>query len=293
MMLSAAREGADRSGFRRRKSLVATLAFLLLLPFSPSSARPGQPTLAAEERGKGQPTLVLIHSLGQDRGIWNRVAARLEGRYRLLLVDLPGHGQSAPIPTVSVKAVAEVLDRTLKERKVKQALLVGHSYGGLVALEEAAKHPDRAAGVVSIEIATYSDADSERIANLEEIIAKRYAIFLHAVFEPMTRDSSQVDSVVATAGSVPRDVLVAYFRDVWRADLRSDLRTLKAPVLVVASDASWPVAESWTSARKRLGYETAGPAIGRRIVGSAHLIQLDEPDSLAAAISDFAETLKK
>jgi pimeloyl-ACP methyl ester carboxylesterase len=272
----------------------ATLLLTLLLgSFAPSTARPGQPPLAAEERGGGKPTLVLIHGLGQDRDVWDRLVSRLQGRYRLLLVDLPGHGQSASIPSVSVSAVADVLDRTLKERKVKQALLVGHSYGGLVALAEAAKHPERAAGVVSIDIATYSDADSERVANLEMVIKERYPLFIRGVFETMTHDSSEVDSVIEKAGRVPRDVLAGYFRDAWRTDLRPSIRILKIPILVVATDATWPAVESWTSARKRLGYETAGPAVGRRIWGSAHLIQLDQPDTLAAVIADFAETLKK
>lgn len=272
----------------------ATLLFVLLLgAFAPGTARPGQPPLAAEERGSGRPTLVLIHGLGQDRNVWDRLALRLQSRYRLLLVDLPGHGQSASIPSVSVSAVADVLDRTLKERKVKQAILVGHSYGALVALAEAAKHPDRAAGVVSIDIATHAAIDSERVANLEMIIKQRYPFFVRGVFEPMTHDSSEVDSVVEKADRVPRDVLVSYFRDAWRTDLRPNIRTLKTPILVVATDATWPAGESWTSARKRLGYETAGPAAGRRIWGSAHLVQLDQPDTLAAAIADFARTLKK
>jgi pimeloyl-ACP methyl ester carboxylesterase len=271
----------------------ALLLTLLLLPFAPSTTGAGAPPLAAVERGSGKPMVVLIHGLGQDREVWDRVAARLEGRYRLLLVDLPGHGASASIANVSVDAVADVLDRTLKERKVKQALLVGHSYGGLVALAEAARHPDRAAGVVSIDIATYVEIDSGRVANLEQIIAQRYPLFLRGVYEPMTHDSSQVEPVIAKAAKVPREVLTEYFRDAWRVNLRPSIRTLKAPVLVVATDATWPGAESWTSARKRLGYETAGPAIGRRIWGSGHLVQLDQPDTLAAAISEFAETLKK
>jgi len=274
--------------------LGATLCLAVLLgPLLPATARPGQPALAAVERGSGKLTLVLIHGLGQDRNTWNRLASRLEGRFRLLLVDLPGHGLSPAIPAVSVDAVSEVLDRTLKERKVKQAVLVGHSYGGLVALQEAAKHPERAAGVVSIDIATYSDTDSERVANLETIIDQRYPLFVRGVFETMTRDSSEIDSVVAKAEMVPRDVLVEYFRDAWRVNLRPKIQSLKSPVLVVATDTTWPPAESWTSARKRLGYETAGPALGRRVWGSAHLVQLDQPDTLAAAIAEFAETLRK
>ena len=283
----------NRSPLRPWRALGAALLALLLGPFLPSTALPGPPPLAVAERGSGKPTLVLIHSLGQDRTVWNRLASRLEGRYKLLLVDLPGHGQSASIPNVSVASVTEALDRTLRERKVKQALLVGHSYGGLVALEEAAKHPDRAVGVVTIETETYAEVDSERVANLEQIMTQRYPLFLRGVFEPMTRDSSQIDSVIAKAGMVPRDVLVEYFRDAWRADVRPSIRTLKAPIMVVSIDTTWPPQESWTSARKRFGYETAGPAIGHRIWGSAHLVQLDQPDSLAAAISDFAETLKK
>jgi len=284
----------DRSPLRRGRVLGAALLLLVLVgPFLPSTARPGPPALAVGERGSGRRTLVLIHSLGQDGAVWNRLASRLEGRYRLLIVDLPGHGRSASIADVSVASVAEALERTLKERKVKQALLVGHSYGGLVALEEAAKHPDRAAGIVTIEAETYANVDSERVANIEQIMAQRYPLFLRGVFEPMTLDSSQVDSVVAKAGLVPRDVLVEYFRDAWRADIRPSIRTLKAPILVVTLDTTWPPQESWTSARKRLGYDTAGPAIGRRIWGSGHLIQIDQPDTLAAAISDFAETLKK
>ena len=285
---------ANRPSLRRRAVLGASLCLPLLLgPLVPSTARPGQPTLAAAERGNGKPTLVLIHGLGQDRDTWSRLAPRLEGRYRLLLVDLPGHGQSVAIPAVSVDAVAEALDRTLKERKVKQAVLVGQSYGGLVALQEASKHPERAAGVISIDIATYVEIDSERVASLEEIIEQRYPLFVRGVFEKMTRDSSQVDSVIAKANLVPRDVLAGYFRDAWRVNLRPTIRRLKSPVLVVATEYTWPEAESWTSARKRLGYETAGPAVGRRILGSGHMIQLDQPDSLAAAISEFVERLRK
>ncbi|HKW50494.1 MAG TPA: alpha/beta hydrolase [Candidatus Eisenbacteria bacterium] len=284
----------DRTQPQRGRVLGAALLLVAIAgPFFPSTARPGPPPLAAGVRGSGNPTLVLIHSLGQDRTVWNRLASRLEGRYRLVIVDLPGHGRSASIPDVSVASVTEALDRTLRERKVKQALLVGHSYGGLVALEEAAKHPDRAAGVVTIETETYANVDSERVANLEQIMAQRYPLFIRGVFESMTRDSSEVDSVVAKAGLVPRDVLAEYFRDAWRADIRPSIRSLKAPIMVVAIDTTWPPQESWTSARKRFGYETAGPAIGRRIWGAAHLVQLDQPDTLAAAISEFAETLKK
>jgi pimeloyl-ACP methyl ester carboxylesterase len=276
-----------------RRHAVAILAAISAAVFVSGIAQSNPPTLSIVERGKGDPALVLIHGLGQDRGVWDRVSSKLAGRHRLILVDLPGHGSSAAISPITLAAVADELDRSLKAQKVKKAILVGHSYGGLVALQEAASHPDRTLGVVSIDLATYTQLDSSRVANLEMILKQRYLLFVQGVFEPMVRDSSQVDSVLAKAERVSPDVMAAYFRDAWHVDLRPEIKTLKTPVLLVATDVTWPAAESWSSARKRLGYETAGRSDGHRIWESGHLIPLDQPDSLAAAIEDFASSFSK
>ncbi len=277
----------------RRRHAVGILAIISAAVLVSGIAVSAPPTLSVVERGKGDPALVLIHGLGQDHSVWDRVSSKLSGRHRVILVDLPAHGSSAAISPITLAAVADALDRSLKAQKVKKAVLVGHSYGGLVALQEAASHPDRALGVVSIDLATYTNLDSSRVANLEMLIKQRYLLFIQGVFEPMVRDSSQIDSVLAKAERVPHDAMAEYFRDAWRVDLRPEIKTLKTPVLVVATDATWPPAESWSSARKRLGYETAGRADGRRIWESGHLIPLDQPDSLAAAIENFASSLSK
>jgi pimeloyl-ACP methyl ester carboxylesterase len=261
--------------------------------FAADPARSDHPGLAFETHGKGEPTLVLIHGLGMDRGEWDRVAPLLGKRHKLFSVDLPGHGASAPLTKVSVAAVALELDRTLRREKIKNPVLVGHSYGALVALEEAAANPGRVRGVVAIDLGTYVNADSERIANLVDLMDRRYPLFIQGVFESMVRDSSQLDSVFAKAARVPRSVMSEYFHDVWRTDLRSRVQSLKTPVLLVATDTTWPAKESWETAQARLGYQTAGRVSGRRVFGSGHLVSLDQPDTLAAAILDFTSSLKK
>jgi pimeloyl-ACP methyl ester carboxylesterase len=268
-------------------------ALLLPILLIPCLARSGQPPLAISERGRGDPAIVLIHGLGEDGHLWDRVAPTLWQRHRLVIVDLPGHGRSAPLSSASVSAVSEALDRTLQDRKVKGALLVGHSYGGLVALEEAGAHPERAAGVVSIDLATYVPVDSEQIASLDQILTQRYTVFVDGIFRKMTRDSTQIDSVVAKAFRVPQPVLSDYFRNYWRTDLRPVIRQMKTPILVVVTANTWPPQESWASARERLGFETAGAAVGRRISNSGHLIPIDQPDTLVTAIEEFASGLKR
>jgi len=275
----------------RRVSIGLALVLGTLLSLAPV-ASPDYPGLAFSSSGQGEPTLVLIHGAGQDRHMWDRVTPLLEAQHRVVRVDLPGHGESPQVTPFSLKEVTAALDRTLDRQKVKKAVLVGQSYGAYVALEEAASHPSRASGLVPIDLPTYIQADSERIGNLEMLLRDRYPLFVAGVFQQMTKDSSQVDSVVAKAEAVPRDVMSAYFRETWKMDLRPRVKKLKQPIMVVLTDETWSAAESWSSARKRLGYETAGPAIGERFYGSGHLVPLDQPDSLAAAILRFTATLR-
>ena len=288
-MIRPSRSHARRSILVAMSSAVLALGVAFLAP----AARSDHPGLAFTTHGSGEPTLVLIHGLGMDRSAWDRVVPALAARHKVVTVDLPGHGASAPLARVSVRSVAEELERTLRRGKVKNPVLVGHSYGGLVALEAAASNPSRVKGVVSIDLATYVEIDSERVANLVDLIDNRYPLFIQGVFPPMVRDSTQVDSVVAKATRVPRGTMADYFRDAWYTDLRPRIKSLKVPVLFVATDATWSEAESWASARKRLGYETAGAVVGRRITGSGHMVPLDRPDTLAVAILEFTSTLKK
>lgn len=267
------------------------ILLLFLSALVPAVGGGGDAPLASDVRGKGEPTVVLIHGLGQDWWIWDRVAAGLATKHRVLRVDLPGHGQSPATKKIGIDAAAEALERTLQQRKVKNAVLVGHSYGGLVALAEAAARPERAAGLVVIDIPSSVRTDSASVATLEDLLENRYPLFLRGVFAAMTVQDTLADTLIAMANRVPREVLSSYFREAWNLDLRPRVAKIRAPILFVATAETWPWGESWTSARKRLGYESAGPAIGRRIDPSGHLIPLDQPDTLATAIAEFSATL--
>jgi pimeloyl-ACP methyl ester carboxylesterase len=253
------------------------------------AAAAGAGRLASNELGKGSPAIVLVHSIGGDRSDWARVAPILASHHRVILVDLPGHGQSPPPegePTV--EAAAAALGRTLAERRVEHAVLVGHSYGALVALQAALDQPKRAAAVVVVDASSFSSADSDRVAAATQVLRERYSVFLSAVYSTMSRDEARGESLMVRAMRVPQPVLTGYFLDAWREDLRPRLRALKTPVHVIATEGMWPAGESWSSARIRLGYETAGTAEGHRVSGSGHAVAADQPDSLAAIIESIA-----
>lgn len=92
----------------------------------------------------GRPTLVLIHGAGHDHSVWT-----LQSRYfathgwNVLVPDLPGHGQSEGPQRESIGELADWVAALLDAAGTASTLLAGHSMGSLVALETAARFPDK------------------------------------------------------------------------------------------------------------------------------------------------------
>jgi pimeloyl-ACP methyl ester carboxylesterase len=98
--------------------------------------------LAIEDTGRGEP-LVLIHGLATTRRIWGLVAPILAHSRRVVTLDVPGFGESAPAgPGFELEAVAQRIARGLAARGVRAPFdLVGHSLGAGVAVTLAATRP--------------------------------------------------------------------------------------------------------------------------------------------------------
>lgn len=103
---------------------------------------------AAHEFDAEKPTVAFIHGAGLDHS-WFALQSRYFGYHgcNVLALDLPGHGRSAGPPLPSVEAMAAWIFEVMNSLKIGTAALVGHSMGSLVALECAARQPDRVARI--------------------------------------------------------------------------------------------------------------------------------------------------
>src|SRR5437588_11049604 len=93
--------------------------------------------LAFERIGSGPP-LVLLHGVGHRRQAWYPVLDRLTERREVVLVDLPGHGESDPfVPNGRpvVAALADELTAFLSQQDLPRPHIAGNSLGGRIALE--------------------------------------------------------------------------------------------------------------------------------------------------------------
>ncbi len=109
--------------------------------------------LAYQQWGEG-PDVVLLHGLATNRAFWfaSHAPALVEAGFRVTLFDLRGHGYSTMSTTgYSATALARDLGDLMDGLKINQAHLIGHSYGGGVALEFAVEHPDRVHSLVILD----------------------------------------------------------------------------------------------------------------------------------------------
>jgi pimeloyl-ACP methyl ester carboxylesterase len=97
------------------------------------------------------PAVVFIHGALHDHSAWTLLSRWCAHHgHAVLALDLPGHGRSAGPPLPSVEAIADWVLALLDAAGAKRATLVGHSMGSLIALEAAARAPDRVAGLVML-----------------------------------------------------------------------------------------------------------------------------------------------
>ena len=133
-----------------------------------------------------QPVVVFVHGAEHDHSVWALQSRYLAHHGRAVLaVDLPGHGRSQGPALESVEALADWSVALLDAADVKQAALVGHSMGSLVAVECAARYPERVTRIALIGTAfpmRVSDELLEATRSNEPLAQDMVNIWSHAAY---------------------------------------------------------------------------------------------------------------
>lgn len=130
-----------------------------------------------QRMGRG-PAVVMIHGLllGNIASWYFGVASQLAAKHDVLLYDLRGHGLSSMSPQgYDLKTMADDLEVLLAAQDLHEVSLIGHSYGAIIALQFALRHPERVARLVCIEgplpLARGLEMDEFRNADPETMLA--------------------------------------------------------------------------------------------------------------------------
>lgn len=148
-----------------------------------------------EERGAGDPALVLVHGWANTRAIWGVHPETLARSHRVVALDLAGHGLSGTNRTDwTMDAFGEDVVAVVDQLELDDVVLVGFSMGGPVVLEAAERLGDRVAGVVFVDVlqdpdVAPADGEAEQVAAMMRANWRDTAFIRAFGFTPDAPDS--------------------------------------------------------------------------------------------------------
>ena len=254
--------------------------------------------LAHDGVGEGALAVALLHGVGGGRRIWGTEAggtaqALAAAGCRVIALDLPGYGDS-PLPAeLSTAAMADAVVDTLRALDARPAVLLGHSMGGMVAQEIAARDPDAVRALV---LACTSPAFGkpggdwqqgflrDRLAPLDAGLGMAaLARQLVAGMVSPQADAAAVEAGAACMARVPEATYRAALQAIVGFDRREALPHITVPTLCLAAEHD-RTAPPEVMARMAARIPGASLAV---LPGAGHLANVEQPAAFATAVLDF------
>lgn len=273
---------------RHRRLAFAAAAMLAVLTAAAVRVQAQAVPPKTTELGRG-PVIVFVHGLGASRSDWMPTARKLIGRHRVVMVDLPGHGET-PLPDpFSFTAVGAALDQVLARQNPDSTIVVAHQMGGRAVLAALAAHPGRVKGVVLVDVPVGVPAqiDDQQKKQFLDFMDRSFEVVSKMMFSNLGRDTTQSKDIYATFSQTPAATVKAYVREGFYSDGNKDARALKAPLQMLLTGRVWKPEITSGAALKMLGWEDTTLAV-RRVPEAGYWVMKDQPDTLAAWIGAFA-----
>jgi 3-oxoadipate enol-lactonase len=258
--------------------------------------RPGA-RLAYQATGDG-PAVVLVHGFGLDQRMWDPQAEHLAARFRVVRYDCRGFGASGPFDPAVPYTHAGDLVALLDHLAIGDAVLVGLSFGGRVALQAALAAPARVRGLVLLDaVLDGVPWDPESAAGLDEVARQ-----VRAGGIPGGREAWLAHPLFATARQRPdlagrlAAMVAGYPGQHWlgqdphrpaRPEPVSVLERVTAPTLVAVGDRDVPCFREMSAvlARRIPGAQY------RVIAGAGHMVNLEQPAAVNDLLTRFLTAL--
>jgi len=278
-------------------SRLVSLAGALLLLLFPGDAHPDEqwPGMALsrdgtpisyETAGQGEVALVLVHGWSCDARYWRAQVPVFSRKYRVVVLDLAGHGHSGSNRTTyTMRSFGEDVQAVVEAAGCSRVILVGHSMGGPVVAEAARLMPGRVIGLIGID-------------TLENVEYPLTAEELKRMTEPMEKDfrsgcrqfvstmlSSKTDGglrewILSDMSAAPPPVALSAMREMMSQYITGEaakvFEQIRIPVVTVNGD-MWPV--DYEANRRHMA------SFDAIVLKEAdHFLMMDRPDDFNSAL---------
>ena len=239
------------------------------------------------------PLVLFVHGAALDHTVWALLARWFAHRgFAVLAPDLPGHGRSGGEPLATIGAMADWTAALIETAGARRAALIGHSMGSLVALETAARYPEKitamgfigaaAAIPVSRDLLAAAEADDHAAIDMLRIWGYGFRAGIGGSLAPGLWMLGGAERLLERARP-----------GVLFTDLRAcnDYRDGLAAAATVAVPATLVLGERDVMTPAKAGMELAAALPNARVItlkGAGHMLMSERPDEVLAAVREFS-----
>jgi pimeloyl-ACP methyl ester carboxylesterase len=234
-----------------------------------------------------RPPLVLIHGVGGNYLSWPPEIRHLPG-YRVITLDLPGHGKSGGPGRQSVQDYARDVAEFIDAAGFSRAVFVGHAMGGAIALTLSLDYANLVSGIVLISTGPSLPIPSSVIENVASQSTCPLAVKTLLELSLGSQTPANLKEIIFKGlTETRRTLLLGDLLACSQFKLADRLEDVRTPVLAICGtdDKLTPLRFSET-----LSWQIPGAAL-QTIEGSGHMVLLEQPRRLAKLISVFLTTI--
>ncbi len=206
--------------------------------------------ISYEVYGSGEPTLVFVHGWSCDARYWRAQVPGFSGKYRVVVLDLAGHGHSGTTRSAyTMRAFGEDVRAVAEATGSRKVILIGHSMGGSVIAEAARFLPGRVIGLIgidtleNIEYPMTREEHKKMIAPLEKDFRIGSRQFIGEMISPQT-DPQLREWILSDVSSSPPSVALSAMNEMMTQYVTGEaakvFEQIRIPVVTVNGDL-WPI----------------------------------------------------
>ena len=194
-------------------------------------------------QGKGEPALVFVHCWSCDRNLWDNQVPVFAKQYRVVTIDLPGHGESGrERKNWSVESFADDVNTVITKLNLKRVVLIGSSMGGPIAVEATRRMPDRVVAIIPVD--TLQNVENkvppEQFAEVMKQLRADYKTavtgFLNQLLFSANTPIAVKNRIISEVTSRPPELSIRLLEGIFAYDAAPALGKIKVPIRAINSD---------------------------------------------------------
>ena len=246
--------------------------------------------ISYSDSGKGN-VVLLLHGFLEDATMWKNAILHLEKRYRVIAVDLLGHGKSECYGYVhTMEDQADMLFALISDLRLRKVSLIGHSMGGYVALAFAELYPDHIRSLVLLNSSAQADSEERKINRNRaiEVVKNNSTAFVRMATQNLFNAEAhqlfpkQIEALTQQALQTPLQGIIAALEGMKiRIDREALLHFSPYPKLMIASenDTIIPLED--------VKNQTESTDVTLEIIPGGHVSTIEQESKVISIITSF------